>query len=131
METPNSPPEITLDPVLGASSVVRVRRGQTYTICPEGVLPTADVPCEPGVTAVDPDGLLAADAVNGSTAVNLTNNVVVCPPAKCVSSGCSPAELQRHYLTAKGLKGCGIDADAAEGTQFKVCSFCEPMTTLQ
>jgi hypothetical protein len=76
------------------------------------------------VTAFDPDGLLASDAVNGSTALNLTSRVVVCPPAKCITSGCSPAELQRHYLTAKGLKGCGFDADAAEGTQFKVCSAC-------
>jgi hypothetical protein len=122
VDAPNKPPEIMLNPVLGVSSVVRVRRGQTYTVCPEGVPPTAGAPCEPGATASDPDGIQAADAFNGSTALNLTSRVVVCPPAKCISSGCSPAELQRHFLTAKGLKGCGIDADAAEGTQFKVCS---------
>jgi hypothetical protein len=45
----------------------------------------------------------------------------VCPPAKCISSsGCSPAELQRHYFVTKGLKGCGIDTNAPEGTEFKV-----------
>jgi hypothetical protein len=70
---------------------------------------------------MDPDGLQAADTANGSTALNLTSRVVVCPPAKCISSsGCSPAELQRHYFVTKGLKGCGIDTNAPEGTEFKV-----------
>lgn len=120
-DSPNQPPQITLIDILGASPVVHVRSGQAYTVCPDGVPPTADVPCEPGVVAVDPDGLAPSDGANGSTVLNLNSKVVVCPPAKCISSGCSPSELQRHYLAAKGLKGCGIDTSAPEGTEFKVC----------
>lgn len=71
---------------------------------------------------MDPDGVVAAPGgnSNGSTALNMTAQVVVCPPAKCLNQGCSPLELQRHYMTAKGLQGCGINTNMPEGTQFKV-----------
>jgi hypothetical protein len=84
------------------------------------VAPTAAAPCEPGAEALDPDGVTADQGVNGSTVLNLTAQVVVCPPAACKTQGCSPIELRRHLFRAKGLQGCGIDMMAAEGTQFKV-----------
>lgn len=122
IQQPNQPPVITLTEILGSNPVVHVRRGQPYSVCADGVPAAADTPCEPGATAMDPDGLLAAvdSGGNGSTALNLTSRVVVCPPTRCITSGCSPQELQRHYLTSKGLQGCGIDTNAADGTQFKV-----------
>lgn len=119
-EPANQPPQITQVNITGVDGfVVHVRRGQSYTVCRTGVRPTAAAPCEPGVIAFDPDG--AKDATGGNTSIDLTAKVVVCPPAKCLTRGCSPMELQRHTLAVKGLQGCGIDLMAPEGTQFKVC----------
>ncbi|WIA22837.1 hypothetical protein OEZ85_001227 [Tetradesmus obliquus] len=42
------------------------------------------------------------------------------PESTCLSSGCSPAVLRRHYFAAKGLAGCGINTAAAVGTRFTV-----------
>lgn len=122
---PNQPPKVQLVDVIGSSSpVVRVRRGQSYEACRKGAQFTADAPCEPGATAWDPDGSAAATGASftgdGSTSLDLTSNVMVCPPAKCLSRGCSPTEIRRHFFTAKGLQGCGIDTMAPEGTEFKV-----------
>lgn len=118
-EPANQPPQVALVNITGADGpVIHVRRGQSYTVCRTGVLPTAAAPCEPGVTAFDPDG--AKDAASGNASVDLTAKVVVCPPAQCLARGCSPMELQRHTLAVKGLQGCGIDLMAPEGTQFKV-----------
>jgi hypothetical protein len=112
-------PAISLITAPGFDAVVYVRRGSSYTPCKSGMLPAADSPCEPGANATDPDGL---QQIGGSTsAADLTDRVVVCPPAACTSRGCSPVELRRHYFSAKGLQGCGIDTSRPEGTQFKVC----------
>lgn len=117
----NLPPQISLNAIADPGPVVHVRHGRPYTVCADGPPPAAEAPCEPGATAIDSDGLPAGSTgSNGSTAFNLTDKVVVCPPAKCIQSGCSPAELQKHYFAAKGLKGCGIDTNAPEGTSFKV-----------
>jgi zinc transporter 1/2/3 len=108
---------------------VYVRQGSSYEACKDGVAPTADSPCEPGAIAVDPDGVSAAsyeDAVGGdvssstSSGANKTDEVVVCPPEQCLTRGCSPVELRRHFFAVKGLKGCGIDTSLPEGSQFKV-----------
>lgn len=118
-EVTNQAPQIALVSITGAESpVVHVRRGQQYTVCRPGARATAEAPCEPGATAVDPDGMVQAPAGNNS--LDLTSQVVVCPPIKCLTSGCSPLELRRHTFAAKGLQGCGIDTSAPEGTQFKV-----------
>jgi hypothetical protein len=75
---------------------------------------------------MDPDGVSAAAADNASgassssTGVNKTDEVVVCPPEQCLTRGCSPVELRRHFFTSKGLKGCGVDTSMPAGTQFKV-----------
>lgn len=124
---PNQAPVITLITANGFGSIVRVRQGASYDLCKDGVAPTADSPCEPGATAVDPDGAAGDSAGSASSttttaaaSLNKTDEVVVCPPAQCLSKGCSPMELRRHYFSVKGLKGCGIDTSLPEGTQFKV-----------
>jgi zinc transporter 1/2/3 len=108
---------------------VYVRQGSNYEPCKDGVAPTADNPCEPGATAVDPDGASPASneetdstdsIISSSQGVNKTAEVVVCPPEQCLSRGCSPVELRRHFFAVKGLKGCGIDTSMPEGSQFKV-----------
>ncbi len=49
-----------------------------------GSEPTADVPCELGALAVDPDG-----GPRGG-ALNLTDEVIACPPSQCLTSkGCT------------------------------------------
>ncbi len=107
----NQPPSISLVTADGLGPVVYIRRGSSYRPC-SGASPTAAAPCEPGAVAFDPD---AADGRG-----NLTDSVVVCPPAECFTRGCSPAELQRHRLAVKGLAGCPLDPMAAEGTAFQV-----------
>jgi zinc transporter 1/2/3 len=89
-----------------------------YQPCAVGVTPTVSKPCEPGATSSDPDGITASSGATSS--LDLAAAVVVCPPAACLSIGCSPAVLRRHYFAAKGLAGCGIDTAAAVGTRFTV-----------
>lgn len=76
VELPNQPPIVTLVPYPSNSSVVSIKRGSSYGPCASGVVPTAEAPCEPGATAVDPDGLPATQGVNGSTTLNLTAQVI-------------------------------------------------------
>jgi hypothetical protein len=114
---PNKAPTISLISAKGFGAVVDVKRMGQYQPCADGMTPTADNPCEPGATASDPDG----NTTNSATSsLDLTAAVVVCPPAACLSIGCSPAVLRRHYFAAKGLAGCGIDTAAAVGTRFTI-----------
>lgn len=111
---------ITLVAAAGFGSILSIRRGSSYSPCTPGVLPTDASPCELGAMAVDPDGVASDQGGNGSSALNLTTQVVVCPPDTCLSRGCSPVTLRRHFFVAKGLQGCGIDTMAPEGSQFQV-----------
>jgi len=106
----NLPPTIRLP----WSLIVSVRRGTPYPPCARGVSPTAEAPCEPGAIASDPDGDM------NHSPLNLTPQVVVCPPAECLSKGCSPSVLQSNFFDVKGLAGCGVDTWAKEGTQFTI-----------
>lgn len=115
----NQAPLIMLINGSGFDSIVQVKRGSSYSVCKNGVLPTDAEPCEPGAIAVDPDGLHPDDS-SPAKPLNKTADIVVCPPANCLTRGCSPVELRRHYFVSKGLQGCGIDTTTAEGTQFKV-----------
>jgi zinc transporter 1/2/3 len=115
---PNAAPVISLITSKGFGVIVDVKRMGQYQACADGVTPTADSPCEPGATAVDPNGSTSSSGATSSR--DLTAAVVVCPPAVCLSSGCSAAVLRRHYVAVKGLAGCGIDTAAAVGTRFTV-----------
>ncbi len=110
----NQPPNITLITGTNFSAVVYVRRSGSYSPCAAGISPTADVPCEPGATAFDPDGS------SSSRALNLTSQIVVCPPTDCLRKGCSPDVLRQNYFVVKGLQGCGINTMAAEGTKYLI-----------
>lgn len=116
----NQAPTITLVTTTSFSNIIHVRRGGIYGVCKQGVLPTVAAPCEPGATAVDPDGLVTDGSLHAKP-LDKTAEIVVCPPDSCLTRGCSPAELRRHYFNYKGLNGCGIDTDATEGTQYQVC----------
>jgi hypothetical protein len=76
-----------------------------------------DAPCELGASASDPDG---GGSPSDPVAVDLSSQVVVCPPDNCISRGCSLQELRRHFFRTKGLRGCGIDTMAAVGARFEV-----------
>jgi hypothetical protein len=119
----NVAPNLELVVTQRFGNVVGVRRGSSYGPCASGTLPIAEAPCEPGAIATDPDGAAASDSdssVRGP--LDLTSEVVVCPPSQCLSKGCSLLELRKHYFAVKGLQGCGIDTAAAEGTKFTVSS---------
>jgi zinc transporter 1/2/3 len=116
---PNAPPGIALITAKGFGAIVDVKRMGQYQACADGITPTADSPCEPGATAVDPDGSTTSSG-GAASSLDLTAAVVVCPPAACITTGCSPIMLRRHYFANKGLAGCGINTAAAVGTRFTV-----------
>eukprot|EP00775_Hariotina_reticulata_P011535 gene11535-11678_t len=116
----NVAPKLQLVMVTGFGNVVAVRRGSSYGPCASGSTPTAEAPCEPGANATDPDGAAGPDSSAVRSPLDLTSEVVVCPPSQCLTKGCSLLELRKHYFTVKGLQGCGIDTSAAEGTKFTV-----------
>ena len=114
----NQPPRIALraasDALAGANVFVRRVFG-SYPACRKESKPTVDEPCEPGASAFDPDG------GGDGKGLDISDDVVVCPPPACVQGGgCSPGELRRHHFGVKGLAGCAFDPMAAEGTVFPV-----------
>ena len=96
---------------------MQLQRGTDYSLCQPGISPTIISPCEPGALANDPDG---GGTLASPEALEITKQIVVCPPERCLVYGCPPSELRRHRLLSKGLLGCGIDPFAPEGTQFYV-----------
>ncbi|GIL59280.1 hypothetical protein Vafri_14181 [Volvox africanus] len=108
----NVPPILSLITSNLLPVLVGIKRGTRYTYC-NGSEPTPDAPCELGALASDPDG--GADGKG----VNLTMDVVVCPPLVCLSMrGCSIEVLNSYRLSQRGLAGCGIDPLAPVGTTY-------------
>lgn len=105
----NSAPTLAFNPM--EQQTVYIPRGRPYTFCSS----TTDDPnslsgsasgdlCESGPVATDDE-----DGV-------LTDRVLACPPADCLSYGCPGHELQ-----TKGLAGCGVDTvNAPVGTVFNL-----------
>jgi hypothetical protein len=94
---PNQPPRVALRTSNALGPMVYIRRAfGTYAACGPKQLPTTDVPCELGASALDPDG-----GPKGKGEVDLTGELVVCPPAACLTVGCSPEELKRHRFAVK------------------------------
>jgi hypothetical protein len=113
--TANKPPviELVTSPALGP--VVTLKRGSSYAACSPGTAPLKDAPCEPGAWAMDPDG------GEGGTALNLTDQVVACPPAECLTQqGCSSSTLRAYRFSVNGLKSCTINLSEFVGAQFVV-----------
>ncbi|KXZ41637.1 hypothetical protein GPECTOR_350g101 [Gonium pectorale] len=106
-------PTVSLVTATAAPSLVLLRRGSAYTPCAADadLSAASTAPCEPGALAWSADG------------VNMTDRVVVCPPADCLhngggSTGCSADLLRRHTLAAKGLAGCNLNTLAPPGAVF-------------
>ncbi len=81
----------------------RLVRPARYDYC-NGSEPTADEPCELGALAYDPDGSAGAELFNSAGATwrsaatprNLTDHIIACPPAQCLSpAGCTTEVRQR------------------------------------
>lgn len=93
---PNKPPMIQLKMADGVGNVVYVRRVfGVYAACQGNQTSSAQAPCEPGATASDPDG-----GANGG-ALDITGQVVVCPPDACLAGLCSSQDLRKHYFSVK------------------------------
>ncbi|KAK9804848.1 hypothetical protein WJX72_008548 [[Myrmecia] bisecta] len=99
----NSPPTIALMLATALPAVVSVKRGILYGVCAAGQQPTADLPCELGVTA--------SDSEDGDR----TAQVLSCPPAACLAQGCPG-----HEFRVKGLQGCGLDKMASIGQSIPI-----------
>lgn len=93
------PPAMALVTNDFVGSSVSVRQYHPYKPCDATTdfVPTIDVKCEPGATAVDDfDG-------------NLTSRILACPPADCINSGLSgvtDSACIGHEFAVKGLQGC-------------------------
>ena len=138
-----SPAAPTLQLLTGAAApaLVTLRRGRPYAPCAAGTdlsMPSTQ-PCEPGAIAWTTAAAATDGASNFTTAANLTDRVVVCPPLACLralaaasssnttfaalsanATGCSADLLRRHTLAAKGLAGCGINTLAPPGAVFYI-----------
>ncbi len=100
----NSPPTLAFDTELWPSRV-SVKRGWGYVKCATGTDPTTSSPCEPGA--------YAADSEDGSS---IASQVLICPPAGCLDTGCAG-----HRFFEKDLLACGIDTSTADiGTLFQL-----------
>lgn len=136
---PDADLKIKLITTCSFGSVVKVKQMSPYVPCREGRAPTSADPCEPGATA---SWLQTDSAATGSyyvlsalfdgtldgtssdqlaaNVLDLSADVVVCLPTKCLTVGCSPVELRRHRLSVKGLAGCGVDTTTAVGTRYNI-----------
>jgi hypothetical protein len=110
----NKPPVINLVTSAALGPVVTLSRGSSYAACSPGTVPSMDAPCEPGAVALDPDG------GEGGTPRNVTDQIVVCPPAECLTQGCASSTLRAYYFTVNGLKSCTINGSDYVGAQFVV-----------
>ncbi|KAK3267327.1 hypothetical protein CYMTET_24107, partial [Cymbomonas tetramitiformis] len=86
------------------SRYVSVEQGAEYAMCTAEELAGGggETLCEPGVDSADGDG------------VDLTDQVVVCPPEECIRRGCPG-----HEVKWKGLRPC-INTSAAVGSSYDV-----------
>jgi hypothetical protein len=110
----NKPPVIELVTSAALGPVVTIRRGTSYTTCSPGAAPSRDDPCELGAVAVDPDG------GEGGGPLNLTDQVVACPPVECLTQGCPSSTLRAYRFSVIGLKSCTINGADHVGSQFVV-----------
>jgi hypothetical protein len=110
----NKPPVLELVTSATLGPVVTLRRGTSYAACSPGVVPSRDAPCELGAVAMDPDG------GKGGAPLNLTDQVVVCPPDECLKQGCSSSTLRAYRFSVIGLKSCTIDGSDHVGSEFVV-----------
>ena len=122
---PDVPPVIELrvpdigdgSPDLGTvlNRTVRVRQGQPYAACGkdpatgEDIQPEATVKgdklCEPGVVAYDVVTTREGD-IETAKRIELTDNVMACPPAECESLGVMDETCAPHKFSVKGIQGC-------------------------
>ncbi|GLI64586.1 hypothetical protein VaNZ11_007845, partial [Volvox africanus] len=86
------------DAVRGTS--VQLPRGVPYGLCGQGRWSSPGVLCDPGIAASDRLGN------------NITEQVYVCPPSRCVTNGVA---CSGHEFWKKGIEGC-LDPNATVGT---------------
>ncbi|KAK3287096.1 hypothetical protein CYMTET_5378, partial [Cymbomonas tetramitiformis] len=103
-ETEPSPPAMALVLSDTAPTSVRVKKNARYELCAMGQTPAAEGDCEPGVTAV-----------SSATGVDLSMQVLSCPPEDCLPFGCPGHEMWLQ----KGLRSC-LDTAADVGTVFEL-----------
>ena len=101
-------PVATLKTYEGYGEVIQIKQYSPYYKCDADQIPTAEVPCEPGILVTQPqDGY--ADPID------ISEFALSCPPPDCL--GFIPA-CPAHYFKNKGVIGCPINVNAKPGTTF-------------
>ena len=104
------PPIATLKTYEGFGASIQLKQYNPYYKCDPDQIPTADVPCEPGVLVMQPQ-------TGGADPKDISEFTLSCPPSDCLEY--VPA-CPAHYFKSKGVVGCPINPDANPGTTFEL-----------
>ena len=104
------PPIATLKTYEGFGASIQLKQYNPYYKCDAEQIPTADVPCEPGVLVMQPQ-------TGGADPKDISEFTLSCPPSDCLEY--VPA-CPAHYFKSKGVVGCPINPDANPGTTFEL-----------
>jgi len=104
------PPIATLKTYEGFGASIQLKQYNPYYKCDADQIPTADVPCEPGVLVMQPQ-------TGGADPKDISEFTLSCPPSDCLEY--VPA-CPAHYFKSKGVVGCPINPDANPGTTFEL-----------
>ncbi len=104
------PPIATLKTFEGFGASIQLKQYNPYYKCDADQIPTADVPCEPGVLVMQPQ-------TGGADPKDISEFTLSCPPSDCLEY--VPA-CPAHYFKSKGVVGCPINPDANPGTTFEL-----------
>jgi len=104
------PPTATLKTYEGFGASIQLKQYTPYYKCDPDQIPTADVPCEPGVLVMQPQ-------TGDADPIDISEFTLSCPPSDCLEY--VPA-CPAHYFKDKGVLGCPINPDASPGTTFEL-----------
>tara|TARA_B100001540_G_scaffold313276_1_gene335899 strand:- start:802 stop:6552 length:5751 start_codon:yes stop_codon:yes gene_type:complete len=104
------PPIATLKTYEGFGASIQLKQYNPYYKCDADQIPTADVPCEPGVLVMQPQ-------TGGADPKDISEFTLSCPPSDCLEY--VPA-CPAHYFKSKGVVGCPINPNANPGTTFEL-----------
>ena len=102
------PPIASVITYEGFGSSIQLKQYTPYYKCDTDQIPTADVPCEPGVLVMQPQ-------IGDADPIDISEFTLSCPPSDCLEY--VPA-CPAHYFKNKGVVGCPINPDANPGTTF-------------
>ena len=104
------PPIATLKTYEGFGESIQIKQYTPYYKCDADQIPTAEVPCEPGILGMQPQ-------VGFADPIDISEFALSCPPSDCLDF--IPA-CPAHYFANKGVVGCPINVNANPGATFEL-----------